>query len=222
MTTTLDIISDPVCPWCHIGKAKLDAALTQRPDHPFEIRWQPFQLNPDMPPEGMDRRAYLEDKFGGADGAAQVCDRIAEAAAEAGLTIDFARIARTPNTLDAHRLIRWAGIEGRQTAVVSRLFERYFQQGEDIGDHAVLVDVAQGTGMDADATRRLLAGPADRAEVAAEDARAREMGVQGVPTFVVGGKYVVTGAQDADLWLRVIDELAAQTRALAERTRGQA
>ena len=108
----LDIISDPICPWCYIGKTLLDQALAQRPDHPFEIEWHPFQLNPDMPAEGMDRRDYLETKFGGKDGAIRAYAPVLERAEAAGLTIDFAAIKRTPNTLDAHRLLHWAGIEG--------------------------------------------------------------------------------------------------------------
>ncbi|MEO0914157.1 MAG: DsbA family oxidoreductase, partial [Pseudomonadota bacterium] len=125
--TTLDIISDPICPWCYIGKTKLDAALNERPDFRFEIRWRPFQLNPDMPPEGMDRRAYLEQKFGGKEGALRVYGQIADAAEAAGLEIDFAAIKRTPNTIDAHRLIRWAEAEAAQGPVVSQLFDRYFR-----------------------------------------------------------------------------------------------
>ena len=138
----LDILSDPICPWCFIGKANLDRALEQRPDHPFVIEWHPFQLNPDMPAEGMDRRAYLEAKFGGRDGAVRAYTPVLQAAERAGLTINFEGIARTPNTLDAHRLIHWAGLEGRQTAVVSALFRAYFVDGRDIGDSAVLADIA--------------------------------------------------------------------------------
>jgi len=220
MTTTLDIISDPICPWCYIGKVRLDRALEQRPHHPFEICWRVFQLNPDMPRDGMDRQAYLEAKFGGPEGAAQTYDRIEQMARETGLDIDFSRMTRTPNTLDAHRLLRWARVEGRQTLVANQLFHRYFKKGEDIGDHAVLVDVARTAGMDPDVTARLLEGDADLAEVRAEDEQARKMGVTGVPTFVIGGKYVVQGAQDTDLWLRVIDEIAEKTARMAETAPG--
>lgn len=218
MTTTLDIISDPICPWCYIGKVKLDRALEQRPEHPFLIRWRPFQLNPDMPKEGMDRRAYLERKFGGPDGATRVYGQIEDAARAAGLDVDFSKMARTPNTIDAHRLLRWAGIEGRQSLVANQLFHRYFKNGEDIGDTAVLLDIADTVGMDRDVTARLLAGDADLEETRAEDDQARAMGVTGVPTFLIGGKYVVTGAQETDLWLRIIDELTEQTKALVEQS----
>lgn len=206
---TLDIISDPICPWCYIGKAKLDRALEAAGDHPFDIHWRPFQLNPDMPPAGMDRREYLETKFGGPEGANRVYSAIADAAAEAGLEIDFGRIERTPSTIDAHRLIRWARVTGNQTAVVSQLFRRYFREGQDISDRAILLDVAESAGMEREVVERLLDSDADLAETREEDAAAREMGVGGVPTFIVGGRYVLQGAQDSETWSRVIDELNA-------------
>lgn len=205
--TRLDIISDPVCPWCYIGKANLEQALGPDGESPFDIHWRPYQLNPDMPPEGMDRKTYLESKFGGPDNAREIYGRIETAAREAGLDVDFARIARSPNTLDAHRLIRWAGVEGAQSAVVDALFQRYFTLGEDISDPKVLRDVAEGAGMDADATARLLATDADRAEVRAEAEEGRAMGVTGVPTFLIGRTYVLTGAQPPDVWSRLIEEL---------------
>ncbi len=207
----LDILSDPICPWCYIGKAHLDRALESHPDHPFTIEWHPFQLNPDMPDEGMDRRDYLEAKFGGADGAAQVYGRIADAATAAGLKIDFDGIGRTPNTLDAHRLIHWSGLEGRQTATVTRLFKAYFENGEDIGDKAVLLDIAEGVGLDRAMTERLLDGDADREDIRARDLHARERGVTGVPTFVLANTHVVTGAQPPELWNKVLDDLAGDT-----------
>ena len=183
MSTQLDIISDPICPWCYIGKARLDRALESRPDHTFDIHWRPFQLNPDMPPEGMDRQAYLEWKFGGPDGAARVYGQIEQTARDTGLDIDFPAITRTPNTLDTHRLIRWARVEGRQTLVVTQLFHRYFRQGQDISDHNVLGEVANTVGMDEALVHRLLDGDADLEETRLEDAKAREMGVTGVPTL---------------------------------------
>ena len=205
----LDILSDPICPWCFIGKTHLDVVLAERPDHPFEIEWHPFQLNPDMPPEGMDRRAYLEAKFGGRDGALRAYAPVIEAAEAAGLDIAWDRIARTPNTLDAHRLIHWAGIEGRQIAAVSQLFDAYFLRGEDIGDREVLADLSERIGMDRDMVLRLLGTTADRADVAARDAHARERGVTGVPTFIVGQRHAVPGAQQPGLWRQVLDEMEA-------------
>jgi predicted DsbA family dithiol-disulfide isomerase len=208
----LDVLSDPICPWCYIGKANLDRALAQRPDHPFVIEWHPFQLNPEMPTEGMDRRDYLEAKFGGREGAVRAYAPVAQAAERAGLTINFEAIARTPSTLDAHRLIHWAGLEGRQTAAVSSLFRAYFAEGRDIGDAAVLLDIADSIGLDRAMTERLLASDADADDIRARDAHARQRGVTGVPTFVIANQHVVVGAQPADLWLQVIDELTGQLK----------
>lgn len=203
----LDILSDPICPWCYLGKTYLDRALAARPDHPLAIEWHPFQLNPDMPAGGMERHAYLEAKFGGRDGALKAYAPIVERAEEAGLEIDFAAIPRTPNTLNAHRLIHWAGIEGRQTPVVSFLFEAYFKQGQDIGDTDTLLAIAERAEMEADMTRRLLESDADAELIRARDAHARERGVTGVPTFVVANSHVLVGAQPPELWLQVIDEV---------------
>lgn len=205
--TRLDIVSDPVCPWCYIGKANLDRALAAVPGAPFEIRWRPYQLNPDMPPEGMDRAAYLEAKFGGPDNAARIYGRIETAAREAGLDVDFARIGRSPNTLQSHRLIRWAEAEGAQDAVVDGLFRRYFTMGEDISDPSVLAAVAEEAGMDGAMIAARFEGEDDRAEVQAEAEANRAMGVTGVPTFVLGGKHVLTGAQPTETWAKVIEEL---------------
>ncbi|MEM9708917.1 MAG: DsbA family oxidoreductase [Pseudomonadota bacterium] len=208
----LDILSDPICPWCYIGKIGLDRALEARPDHPFTVEWHPFQLNPGMPAEGMDRRAYLEAKFGGKDGADRVYGRIAEAAKAAGLGLDFDRIARTPNTVDAHRLIHWAGLEGRQTAVVSALFKAYFEEGQDIGDRAVLLDIAGRAGLDHAMVERLFDGDADTGDIRTRDAHARERGVNGVPTFIIANQHVLPGAQSPELWGQVIDEILGQMR----------
>ncbi|WP_343078993.1 DsbA family oxidoreductase [Ostreiculturibacter nitratireducens] len=204
----LDILSDPICPWCYIGKARLDRALEARPEHPFLIEWHPFQLNPEMPPEGMDRAAYLEAKFGGREGAVRVYTQIAEHAEQAGVEINFDKIRRTPNTLDAHRLIHWAGLEGRQTAIVSALFRAYFREGRDIGDAGTLADIAAEAGLDRAMVAHLLATDADRDDIIARDRHARERGVTAVPTFIIGNRHVVQGAQPSQLWLDVIDELA--------------
>ena len=209
--TTLNIISDPICPWCYIGKANLERALEAAPEHNIEISWQPFQLNPDMPAEGMDRREYLERKFG-KENATSFYARIEEAAGKAGLDVDFSLIKRAPNTIDPHRLIRWSRQEGRQTLVVNQLFHRYFRKGQDISDHGVLLDVARTAGMDEELVARLLASDADVQEVRDQDAQARKMGVTGVPTFIVDGRYAVVGAQPPSLWADVIEELAQSAR----------
>ena len=208
--TKLDILSDPICPWCYIGKTRLDRALAAQPDHPFDIEWHPFQLNPDMPAEGMDRRAYLEAKFGGKEGAIRAYAPVVEHAEAEGLEINFEGITRTPNTLDAHRLIHWAKIEGVQTAVVDALFKAYFHDGRDIGDRDVLADIADSANMDAAVVRRLLASDADLAEIRTRDAQSREMGVNSVPTFIVARSHAVPGAQPTELWSKVIAEIMAE------------
>jgi predicted DsbA family dithiol-disulfide isomerase len=207
---TLDILSDPVCPWCWIGWTNLARAMEARPDHGLALAWHPFQLNPDMPAGGMDRAAYLEAKFGGRDRAVAIYARVEQAAQAAGLDIAWDRIRRIPNTLDAHRLIHWAGIEGRQTVVATALFRAYWREGQDIGDRDVLASVGEGAGMDAAMVAALLAGDADRDEIARRDAHARARGVTGVPTFVVAGAHAVVGAQAPDLWRSVIDEIAGK------------
>jgi predicted DsbA family dithiol-disulfide isomerase len=206
----LDIFSDPICPWCYIGKASLDRALESHADHPFEIEWHPFQLNPDMPPEGADRRDYLEARFGGKQNAVAIYARVSAAAEAAGVTINFETMNRVPNTLDAHRLIHWAGLEGRQTAMVSTLFRAYFRDGKDIGDKTTLAALAGEAGLDAALAARLLATESDRADIAARDAHARQRGVNSVPTFVIANQYVLSGAQPVALWGQVIEELAAK------------
>lgn len=206
----LDIMSDPICPWCYIGKAHLDRALADHPDHPFVIEWHPFQLNPDMPREGMDRRAYLEGKFGGKEGAVRAYAPVVEHAKNAGLTINFEAMQRTPNTLDAHRLIHWAGIEGRQTAAVSALFKAYFVDARDIGDAEVLADIADNIEMDAAVVTRLLKSDVDTADIRARDDHSRKMGISSVPTFIVANSHAVPGAQPPELWAKVIADLRSQ------------
>ena len=203
----LDIFSDPVCPWCLIGKSNLDRALESRPDHPFRIEWHPFQLNPDLPKEGVGHVEYLAEKFGGKQRAIQAMLQVAEHAKKAGAEIDMEKVTRLPNTLDAHRLIHWAGIEGRQTPLIARLFRAHWRDGEDIGDAATLARLAGEVGMDAAAVARLLASDADAEDIAARDLDARKKGVSAVPTFLIAQQYVVQGAQPVAVWQEVIDEL---------------
>ncbi len=206
----LDIISDPICPWCFIGKTLLDRALEAEPEHPFEIEWHPFQLNPDMPPEGMDRRAYLEGKFGGKEQAVKVYGQIDQHARDVGLELNLGDIKRTPNTLNAHRLIHWAGIEQRQSMVVSAMFRAYFKEGRDIGDVEVLADLADTCGMDAALVQRLLSTDEDLSGIREKDAGFRKMGVNSVPTFIIAGQHAVPGAQSPEMWRKVIADIKAQ------------
>lgn len=207
----LDIFSDPVCPWCLIGKANLDRALEAHPNHPFAIAWHPFQLNPEMPADGAIRADYLEAKFGNRENVVQVHLVLQAAADKAGVVFDFAAVSRVPNTRDAHRLIHWAGLEGRQTAAVSALFRAYWREGRDIGDAGVLATIAGEVGMNKAAIARLLATDADMDDITARDTDARRKGVSAVPTFLIAQHYVVSGAQSPEVWGRVIDELIAKT-----------
>ena len=209
----IDIVSDTICPWCFIGKRRLERALAQRPDIQFEIGWRPFQLNPDMPAEGMDRQTYVATKFGGDDRARQIYQRVRDAGAGDGIAFAFEKIARTPNTLDSHRLIRWAGSAGLQHQVVELLFRRYFLEGRDIGDRAVLTEVAAEAGMDAELVARLLDEGADLDLVREEDKVARDLGIQGVPCFILERKYAVSGAQDPEVFLQVFDRLQQELAA---------
>ncbi|KPD12059.1 DsbA family oxidoreductase [Phaeobacter sp. 11ANDIMAR09] len=206
----LDIISDPICPWCYIGKTHLDKALAEIPDHPFVIEWHPFQLNPDMPRAGMDRRAYLEAKFGGKEGAVKAYAPVVEHAEKAGLSIDFEGMKRTPNTIDAHRMIHWAGIEGKQSAMVDALFDAYFAQARDIGDRDVLVEISESIGMQGEVTRQLLSGDSDVEDIRNRDSHSRKMGVSSVPTFIIANQHAVPGAQQPGMWKQVIADIMEQ------------
>jgi predicted DsbA family dithiol-disulfide isomerase len=206
----LDILSDPICPWCYIGWTNLARAMEARANHPFTIEWHPFQLNPDMPAEGMDRRAYLEGKFGGKENATRAYAPVHEKAEEAGLKLNLEGITRTPNTMNAHRLIHWAGIEGRQTPAVLALFRAYFVDGRDIGDIATLVDIAESVGLDRDMIAKLYEGTSDAQSIQDRDAHARERGVQAVPTFIVASQHAVPGAQPPAQWEAIIDDLNEQ------------
>jgi predicted DsbA family dithiol-disulfide isomerase len=206
----LDIFSDPVCPWCYVGKANLDRALADHPDHPFAIQWHPFQLNPEMPSDGVAKRAYLEQKFGGKARVDAVHERLREIARGAGLEMDPDKPQRMPNTLNAHRLIHWAGIEGVQSAVVTALMRAYWVEGRDIGDMDTLSDIASENGMDRAATLRLLQSEADADDIQARDQDARQKGVNAVPTFLIAQQYVVSGAQPTETWDKVIAELTGR------------
>jgi len=193
---TIDIVSDVVCPWCYIGKRRLEAALAGRAGTP-QIRWHPFQLNPDIPPGGSDRRRYLEEKFGGAERAREIYARVEAAGREVGIPFDFQRIERQPNTVDAHRLVAWTQTHtaDRTNALVERLFEAYFTEGADIGDIEVLVRLAAEAGVDSTAARSHLASDTGRAEIAASDERSKAMGISGVPFFIFNRRLAVSGAQ---------------------------
>lgn len=201
----IDIVSDVVCPWCFIGKRRLEKALALRPEIEAEITWRPFQLNPDLPPEGVERRAYLAAKFGGNAHVERIYANLAEAGATVDIPFAFDRIRRTPNTCDAHRLLRYAGAEASADAMMEALFRAYFIDGRDIGDRAVLAAIAGEVGLSADEAGAFLASPAEREQVLAEDRSARRLGISAVPCFIFEGQYAVSGAQEPEFFLPVFD-----------------
>jgi predicted DsbA family dithiol-disulfide isomerase len=211
----IDVYADTICPWCFIGKRRLERALADRPLADLTVVWRAFQLNPDMPAAGMDRQDYLVRKFGGAETAAQVYEAIRRAGAQEGIPFAFERIARTPNSLAAHRLLRFAAARGEQEPLVERLFQLYFVEGADIGETPVLVQAAADAGFDPEAARSALDSGAGLAEVQAEDLQARRAGIQGVPTFVFNGHYLLSGAHEPKVLFQLFD-LAREEQGAAE------
>lgn len=198
----IDVVSDAVCPWCYIGKRNLEAALADLPELDVEVRWRPYQLDATIPPEGIDRKAYLQRKFGAR--VDEIYNRVKEAGATAGIPFAFEDIERSPNTLDAHRLIRWAASAGAQDAIVERLFRDFFIEGKDLGDREVLLAAARDCGLDPAIVADLLAGEADKESVREEIASAQHIGVTGVPFFILDGKFALPGAQPPDVLKRAI------------------
>jgi predicted DsbA family dithiol-disulfide isomerase len=212
VTLNLDVVSDVVCPWCYIGKRRLERAAELVPAVDLKIRYRPFQLDAAIPREGLERKAYMEAKLGGPAAVAVAHERIAEIGEELGIPFDFEAISVAPNTLDAHRLIRWAGEAGIEADVVERLFHAYFVAGEDIGDAEVLADIGAAAGLDRDEVARWLATDADRDDVTAEVAEAQRIGVTGVPCTIVEGRYAVMGAQEPAALARAFSEIAEEKK----------
>ncbi|MER8612728.1 DsbA family protein [Mesorhizobium sp. M0435] len=207
---TVDVVSDVVCPWCFIGQKRLDKAIAAV-DIDVHIRWRPFQLDPTIPPEGKNRRDYMVAKFGSEQRIREIHARIEPLGEAEGISFAFDAIKVAPNTLDAHRLIRWAGTAGEavQNRLVRRLFQLNFGEGANLGDHAVLIEAAREAGMDASVVETLLPTDADVEAVRTEIATASRMGISGVPCFLLEGKYAVMGAQDADTLADAIRQVAA-------------
>ena len=196
----LDIVSDAICPWCYIGKRQLERALPilAQEGLRFSVHWNPFQLNPEMPREGVDRRAYRTAKFGSWERSQELDTRVAEAASAVGLTFRLDRLQRTPNTVDAHRLVWLAGEAGVQDAVMEAVFRAYFSEGGDLGDRQLLANCAAAAGMRRDAVLGFLAGEELELEVRDADRAAREAGVNGVPSFFLDGYGLFSGALPAE------------------------
>lgn len=211
----IDIVSDTVCPWCFIGKRRLERALAMRPDVPFEIFWRPYRLDPTIPREGVDRKAYMKAKFGDNPRSGAMRDAIVAEGEGEGISFAFDQILKSPNTLDSHRVIRWAAGAGLQDSVVERFFRAYFIEGRDIGDPAMLAGLAGEAGMDASLVAKLLAGDADLAEVEREAGLANEMGISGVPTFIFDSRMMISGAREPELLVKVIDKALEPVSATA-------
>ena len=212
----IDVVSDVVCPWCYIGKHRLEHALTLTPQTAAEVEYRPYFLNPWIPREGIDRRTYLETKFGSVARYDAIAERVAAAAAAEGLTYAPQKMARQPNTIDCHRLILWARNGADPARVKQRLMELYFAEGADLSDREVLVQAAQDCGMDSDVVRRLLAGEDDVERVSSEANAAKEAGIDGVPTFILNSSLLLTGAQPPDYLATAIARAAEQhTKATA-------
>jgi len=208
----IDIVSDVVCPWCYVGKKRLEAALRMLPEQSFAIFWRPFQLDPTIPKEGMPRKTYLERKFGSPERLAQMHAPLIEIGKAEGIPFAFDKITRSPNTLDAHRLIRWAHEAGKQDEMVSRLFALYFTEGADIGKPEVLVKAATDVGLDGALVTQLLANGADLDPVIAEIKGAGKMGITGVPTFIFASRFAISGAHPAETIKKAIEQTALTAR----------
>ena len=201
----IEVVHDLVCPWCFLGLRRLMRTLRRRPDLSYDIAWRPFLLNPDMPRLGMARADYVVRKFGGEERARRLYASIAELGRAEGLQFRFERIRRTPSSVDAHRLVRWAGLYGRGADIVEALFSAHFTDGRDIGDAQVLATVAMECGLDGPAALRFLHSDAEIDSVHAENLRAHRLGINGVPCFVIGGRHAIAGAQEPEVIERLLD-----------------
>jgi predicted DsbA family dithiol-disulfide isomerase len=206
----IDVVSDIVCPWCFIGKRRLEKALTLVSEVPVEVHWRPYFLNDWIPPEGMSREQYLTTKFGSPERYQGIAQRVRAAAAEEGLDYAVDRISRQPNTRDAHRLIRWAEGIGKAADMKQRLMDLYFTVGADLSDRAVLVRAAADVGLDPEDVRTALDSDKDIAEIDQEVEAAKEAGIQGVPCFILDGKYAISGAQEPEALAQAIMQASAQ------------
>jgi predicted DsbA family dithiol-disulfide isomerase len=212
----IDVISDVVCPWCFIGKHRLEAALKLKPDIPVEVHWRPYFLNDWIPREGIAREDYLTTKFGSPDRYKGIAQRVSAAAAEEGLVYAMDKMKRQPNTLDCHRLIRWAEGIGKAAEMKQKLMDLYFTDGADLTDREVLVKAAADVGLQAGEIREALASDEGVAQIEQEAQSAKEAGIEGVPCFIFGGKFAVSGAQSPEYLADAIERAASAKRDAAE------
>jgi predicted DsbA family dithiol-disulfide isomerase len=206
----VDVVSDVVCPWCYIGKRRLELAMDLTPDLEVDVNWRPYFLNPWIPREGIDRQTYLETKFGSVERYGAIAERVATAAAIEGLNYSPDKISRQPNTLDCHRLILWSRSATDPARMKQRLMDLYFSEGADLSDSKTLISAAIDCGMDGDLVRRLLASDADVDRIESEANSAKEAGIDGVPCFIFGSSIIVTGAQSPEYLANAIRRIAAQ------------
>jgi predicted DsbA family dithiol-disulfide isomerase len=211
----IDVVSDVVCPWCFIGKRRLEKAIALRPDIPVSVHYRPYFLNPWVPREGISREEYLTTKFGSVDRYKANAQRIVAAAREDGLVYNLDAIARQPNTIDCHRLILWSGATGDPARMKQRLMELYFTEGADLSDPEVLIGAARDCGMNGDEVRAWLATDKDVAEVEAAAQSAKDAGIDGVPCFIFGGVFAVSGAQAPEYLAGAIERAIAKRGDLA-------
>ena len=208
-TITIDVFSDVVCPWCYIGEKRLEQALAQRPAIQAEIRWCPFQLRPELPPEGADWGSFVDEKFGGPERAQAMFAQVAGVGAEVGIAFNFERIASAANTADAHRLLLLAGQHERQWELATALFKAYFTDGANLNDREQLVACAAAAGLEPATVRAYLASDQGAAEVRSSQHEAGQLGVQGVPFYVFDERWAVSGAQPVEVFLRALDTARA-------------
>jgi predicted DsbA family dithiol-disulfide isomerase len=205
---SVEVVYDLICPWCYLGVRRLLRTFRRRPDLMFDLSWRPFLLNPDMPRTGMSRHDYVIRKFGGEERARRLYASISELGRREGVSFAFERIKRTPSSVDAHRLVRYAARFDRADPLVEALFSVHFTEGYDIGDHNVLVAVATACGMDASDTRAFLESDKEVDTIHADNLRAHRLGINGVPCFVIGGRHAIAGAQEPEVIERLLDVAA--------------
>jgi predicted DsbA family dithiol-disulfide isomerase len=220
MAFQIDVISDVVCPWCFIGKRNLESALeiwrTKHPDETPTVRWHPFQLNPQLPATGVPRRQYLENKFGGPERAKEIYARVTAAGKRAGIDFAFDNIQVQPNTVDAHRLLHYAGENDKQDAMAEAIFRRYFVEGADLSDKETLADIAQQAGMNREEAAAYLAGDTDGALIEEQDRRARAIGVEGVPFFIFNQRVALSGAQPPEVIVEAMEKAREEVAAMPQ------
>ncbi len=207
----IKIISDTICPWCYIGKKELENSIKLASVQDFKISYKPFQLDPTMPPDGVDRKKYIERKFG-ETAAKEVGLRITEAGNKLGIEFNYDKINKTPNTLNSHRLLKWSEKEGKQNETLDALFYSYFTEGLDIGDIEILVQISKNLGLDFNKIKKDLENETDRKQIEIEEWSYRDLGIAGVPTYIINDSMIVTGAQSTDTFVKLFNKISQKEK----------